>query len=365
MDKRYQVFISSTFKDLQEERREVMQTLLEMDCFPAGMELFPASDDDQWTLIKRVIDECDYYLLIVGNRYGSLDETGVSYTEKEYDYAIQKKKPVMAFVHADPSNVPVGKTDMSEAAQALLAKFRDKVQKKMCKYWKSPQDLGGLVAKSFSTLKKTHPAEGWVKAGSLASPEQLEKMERLRERIQELEQELEDVRTKPPPGANDLASGSQEFTLHLSYKLVGGSEQLEPVKVSWNYVFGAIAPYMFDEAFEEQLRSALTAAITRTHQGFQRMLKDDILIHSRPSVVSEDWQTVKVQLKALGLIKKSERKKALKDARTFWTLTPYGESYATTLRAIPKSGEQPAWFRDAPPAVTEREVEETEEVSEE
>jgi hypothetical protein len=34
------------------------------------MELFPAADEDQWSLIIGVIDECDYYLLILGGRYG-------------------------------------------------------------------------------------------------------------------------------------------------------------------------------------------------------------------------------------------------------------------------------------------------------
>jgi len=53
MDKRYQVFVSSTYADLQEERQEVMQALLELDCIPAGMELFPAANEDQWTLIRR------------------------------------------------------------------------------------------------------------------------------------------------------------------------------------------------------------------------------------------------------------------------------------------------------------------------
>jgi hypothetical protein len=68
MEKRYQVFVSSTFTDLKDERGAVMQALLELDCIPAGMELFPASTDDQWTLIQRVIDDCDYYLVIVGGR---------------------------------------------------------------------------------------------------------------------------------------------------------------------------------------------------------------------------------------------------------------------------------------------------------
>jgi hypothetical protein len=53
MDKKYQVFLSSTYKDLIVEREEVIQALLELDCIPVGMELFPAAADDQWTLIKK------------------------------------------------------------------------------------------------------------------------------------------------------------------------------------------------------------------------------------------------------------------------------------------------------------------------
>ena len=48
MDKRYQVFISSTYQDLQDARQEVSQALLKTDCFPAGMELFPAADEEQF-----------------------------------------------------------------------------------------------------------------------------------------------------------------------------------------------------------------------------------------------------------------------------------------------------------------------------
>jgi hypothetical protein len=87
MDIRYQVFISSTFADLKDERGAIFQTLMEMDCIPAGMELFPAMDEEQWHFIKRIIDDCDYYILVIGGRYGSMSKEGVSYTEMEYDYA--------------------------------------------------------------------------------------------------------------------------------------------------------------------------------------------------------------------------------------------------------------------------------------
>lgn len=102
-DKRYQVFVSSTYDDLQDERKEVMQALLELDCIPAGMELFPASSEDQWSLIKRVIDDCDYYILIIGGRYGSVGPDGISYTQMEFEYALKTGKPIISFVHKNTS----------------------------------------------------------------------------------------------------------------------------------------------------------------------------------------------------------------------------------------------------------------------
>jgi hypothetical protein len=101
MEKRYQVFVSSTFADLTVERQAVIQGLLSLDHFPAGMEQFPASDEDAWALIRGVIDDSDYYLLVVGGRYGSINQEGISYTEMEFDYATAKKKPILAFLHAE------------------------------------------------------------------------------------------------------------------------------------------------------------------------------------------------------------------------------------------------------------------------
>lgn len=50
--KKYQVFISSTYTDLKEERSAVMRCLLEMNCIPVGMEQSPASNMNQMNYIK-------------------------------------------------------------------------------------------------------------------------------------------------------------------------------------------------------------------------------------------------------------------------------------------------------------------------
>jgi hypothetical protein len=89
-----------------------MQALLELDCIPSGMELFPAADEDQWSLIKGVIDDCDYYVVIIAGRYGSIGPEGKSYTQMEYEYAVDAKKPVLAFLHGDPGKIEVDRTDI-------------------------------------------------------------------------------------------------------------------------------------------------------------------------------------------------------------------------------------------------------------
>jgi hypothetical protein len=156
MDKRYQVFVSSTFRDLTDERRAVIEALLEMDAIPAGMELFPAADDDAWTLIQRVIEQSDYYVLIIGGRYGSTDADGISYTEREYDFAVRTNVPVLPFLHESPEAIPAGKTELGEKARQSLATFRKKVEERHhCKYWNDPEQLGSRVSRAMLSSDKS------------------------------------------------------------------------------------------------------------------------------------------------------------------------------------------------------------------
>ncbi len=85
--KKYDIFVSSTFEDLKDERRTLQAHILKQGHSPVGMELFSAGNDDQWAIIKNVIDACDYYIVIIAGRYGSRTRTGISYTEREFRYA--------------------------------------------------------------------------------------------------------------------------------------------------------------------------------------------------------------------------------------------------------------------------------------
>ena len=169
MDKRYQVFVSSTFEDLREERREVMQALLTLNCIPTGMELFPAADEESSEVIKRFIGDCDYYVVVVGGRYGSTLPTGKSFTEMEYDYAVEAKLPVLAFLHEDPGAIQAKKSEQTDEGRAALAAFRERIKTaRHAKFWTSPKDLALAVYQSMSSLMKSNPRTGWVRADQIA-----------------------------------------------------------------------------------------------------------------------------------------------------------------------------------------------------
>jgi len=173
--KRYQVFISSTFVDLQTERLAVLNQLLSINCIPVGMEIFPAADEEQFKYIKKLIRESDYYVLIVAGRYGSLAKDGLSYTEKEYDYAIKKKIPVLAFLHKDPGKIASELTDPKHAEK--LTAFREKIENsnRLVKYWTTADNLRADVQTALSYAFTSKPRKGWVRDDSFRDSSQLKK----------------------------------------------------------------------------------------------------------------------------------------------------------------------------------------------
>lgn len=196
MDKKYQVFISSTFTDLKNERKEVTKALLEMDCIPSGMEMFQASDDNQWELIKRVISSCDYYIVIIAGRYGTIHpETKKSYTQMEYEYAAQIGIPIIGFLYDTPENLPANRIDKNRSSLKKLQQFRKIAEKeRIVKYWSNPYDLAGAVSRAMYSIIKTHPRDGWVryksnKIENRSNPSDLTKqMDSMAQQIQELHQ---------------------------------------------------------------------------------------------------------------------------------------------------------------------------------
>lgn len=175
MKKKYQVFVSSTYKDLADERAAVTQCLLEMGCIPVGMEQFPASDMSQMDYIEMMLDDCDYYVLILAGKYGSCDSDGIGFTEKEYDYAISKGIPVMSYVIRDAGKLINEKCETTGSGRKKLQAFRTKVcSGKLVKFYTDIGSLQAAVAVSLNRCIQDFPAVGWIRGDATDAPDDIE-----------------------------------------------------------------------------------------------------------------------------------------------------------------------------------------------
>lgn len=328
MDKKYQIFVSSTFVDLKEERQAVLTAVQEADDIPSGMEMFPATDEEQFNFIKRIIDNCDYYVVIIAGRYGSIAPDGKSYTEKEYDYAVENGIPVLAFVRNDDAIEEKDKDTESVKIQKL-AQFKSKVQTgRIVRMWNQKQDLIYSVIISLTKVKKEHPAVGWVRANQVMSNESLVELSNLRKEVAE----LRDYKRKQESSVNyeNIADFDDEINLRFihSYWEKGYGDIQNPRNMvqTWRSIFAQISPTIFQNPNEELLKIKI-GAIYKSKIG---------LPVGKLELKNEDFETIKIQLIAYGLVEVKYLQAINGSYAWFWNLTPKGKKEMMENRVVRK-----------------------------
>lgn len=322
MDKKYQVFVSSTFEDLKEEREKVIETLLNKNCIPVGMEYFPAADDEQMTIIKQLINECDYYILILGGRYGSIEpKTQKSYTQLEYEYAVEQGIPVSAFLIEDKGNLIYKKTEKCNPEK--LKAFENLVtQNRMCRFWNNADDLAGKVSLSIDYQTKHHPRIGWVRADKVASDEANNYIIKLKEENQKLKEQVTFLSSATPAGSECYMQGNDLFDIHYTIPINpfgDDGERLYCVQKTWNEIFLSVCIILLKPITEKFILEQLERAL---------------LADEYASINENDFQTILIQLMALKLIKTDTVKSEYDGVYTYWVLSQYGRTEMVRLKAI-------------------------------
>lgn len=154
-------FVSSTYLDLRETRRLVAEQLVSAEILPIGMEIFPSSGEGQWEVIRTAIDSCNFYVLVVGGRYGSIAPESVvpggkSWTQAEYEYAKSKGKPVVALLHGATEELPNARVD---ERSSRVWEFREALTREvLVRYF---QDDTDLVSGLYTSLLHLRESEAW------------------------------------------------------------------------------------------------------------------------------------------------------------------------------------------------------------
>ena len=338
MDKRYQVFVSSTYEDLKAERQRVIQALLEFDCIPVGMEFFPAADVTQWEVIRKVIEESDYYAVIVGGRYGSLSAEGISYTQKEYEYAVSKNIPVIALLHRDPGKIPFEKSESSEESRRKLKKFRSLCEKKMCNYWENADELARKVTSSLTKLMKDTPRIGWIRDNSSSNETQQKAIIRLEQLVVDQKNKKVQPSKEESLTLYDIVQGNNEFSVNYRCSLgivKGGRYTYRQFKSNfrstWNKLFSVLSPFLLNEISSEEIKNHLENFVLG-------QVSDSIKEKTHASTITffkideHEINDILIQYRSMGLITISECKDELKRGAVYWVLTPAGDEMMSAIR---------------------------------
>lgn len=331
-DKRYQVFISSTYADLQEERGVLTQVLPTLGCMPCGLDISPVGAT-AWTSLKKLIDESDYYVLVLGSRYGSLSPSGISYTHMEYVYASTKQKPILVLMHDSPDTRPAAFQEKTPEGRRQFQDFRQLLAKGMVAGWSDHRSLEAALRRYLPQLIKSKPAVGWVRATSLGSPEQAREIDRLKQRVAELEQEREHLLVQQSGSLGALAQGNDSFDVQYRCKAyaAGNCEDITVrSRLTWNQLFASFAPHLSQPQHEDFMAARIAERLQEV------ALKDIQVTRPKAHAVTDItlaplcFNTIKLQFRTLGLIRRVPRD----DARTWWQLTVAGDQHLTGLMAV-------------------------------
>lgn len=336
-NKKYQVFVSATCEDLRDERQRVAEALLACGCIPVGLELCPRDPGaEQWNVIKSLIDDSDYYLILVGGRYGSLAPTGISYTHREFIYAQTKRRPMASLVHEHPEGLPPERRERTAEGVARLRDFKELVARgTLVRPWNQMDDLKGGIQRLLAQLIKTHPASGWVRAGQVTDLNAVRENQELRRQLEELRKELDQFTSGRSVKPEALARGSDPTTIDYSCNVyVKGNCIVTQARtrMTWDAIFATLAPSMMNEVSEDQMRQALATRLA------DNALKDVADLHRGAHAVRDivinavSFNTIKMHFRAMGYIRKGVSMGP--GNQPTWQITPQGDQYMVGLLAV-------------------------------
>ena len=193
--RKLQIFLSSTYEDLIEHRLAAMEAILAAGHIPAAMEQFSPGDETAWEKIRSWIDESDAFILILGGRYGSLEpESGKSYVQLEYEYAMERKKPFFALVIHDKYHEErvkqLGLAVDERTHRREYDEFKRVVTQRLCRFWGDKKDIQAAIFQKLPEWAQRSDLNGWVRGDEVATTHVTNELARLSEENRDLRSKL-------------------------------------------------------------------------------------------------------------------------------------------------------------------------------
>lgn len=300
---RYQVFVSSTVRDLEPERLSAYSAISLLGQIPTGLEIWPASGRPPWDVIQRSIELSDYYVVIVAGRYGSLTTEGISWTEREYELAVSLDLPVLPFLHAKPDDIPRKFTDDSPELIDKLQAFRERLQDShTSRDFSDPVELQTLITASLAVEMTTHPGLGWVRNAGQSEIELLRENSELRKSLAKRQTILAASSGELDSDASSWSPDSEVDLYFRAVRTIGTQAVLKYPSIKATIRIGDLIQYVGTYAVrnisEHSVRLDMTRLIKRQCPAPVRAPDGGFSV----AILEESWNRVRVLLGGSGMI---------------------------------------------------------------
>lgn len=339
MDRRFQVFVRSAGLPADTVRQAVVRAVISLGCTPVIADAADPSDAEHAALIRRLIDDCDYYLLILGERDDAAVTHLLRYTQAEFDHAASGRRDALCLVRNKGRRMPRRTAASDPDARAILKSLRSRAELgRTVRCWQYDDELPGLTALTLAAAIRSRPAVGWVRGNLAADGQLLTDLDLLRGENSALKEQLTRLLAAPAAG---LAGLDDQVTLRLRSKQRTHPQwELWSATLSRRELFASIGPHLLNRPDDAWIRLAVTAAAVRAvgRNGFRHELDED------------DFQSIKLHFRGLRLIELTHAQTPHGRTKLLWSLTPYGEQALLGIRAAavaaPQRGSHPG--RESP-----------------
>lgn len=301
--KRFLVYVASNHAGLESERYEVSRQLVRMGILCCG---FPCREDTSpydWNLARSQIEDADLFIMILGDEYGPMAPTGISYLHRELVYAQSLSKPVLSFVK---NTLP---SQQLTEDQRRLAGFHGVVSKDAFRLWHLREELVSHV-KTAVVNTLSDKTGGWLKLDSMAgiTPNA---------EVQPTDKVLSKLDSK-----QWMLQIRQLMHIYFSANVyVAGNNTLEELAVPlrWDVLFCAVGESLKNTSSEDKLRMDLEKLVEEEVK--RRLLQQHTSAHAVDGVRinRKQFQELLDQWFELHLIERGQQ-----GARKTWRLAAEG-----------------------------------------
>lgn len=144
-----------------------------------------------------------------------------SYIELEYEYAIERKKPLFSAVISDAYLAAkvkaVGASAIETSHGTLRDAFVETVTKKICRFFGDVNELKLIVFESLANFERNEGLAGWIRGGDVLDPKAtLKELDRLQEENASLRKQIAELDVFLASTAKPGRSGQQGIGASLS-----------------------------------------------------------------------------------------------------------------------------------------------------